>query len=73
MSKTAKTIHTHQLGAEYLTTKDGEIQPKELKVLRKYITEVMEPEGLNDFKYYFNSLLHPELKPGPARQTRQIV
>jgi hypothetical protein len=44
-----------------LTTKKGEIKPKELKVLRKYITEVMEPEGLNDFKYYFGTLRHPEL------------
>ena len=61
MSKTAKTIHTWQPGAEYLTTKKGEIKAKELKVLRKYITEVLEPEGLNDFKYYFGTLRHPEL------------
>ena len=61
MSKTAKTIHTWQPGAEYLTTKKGEIKAKELKVLRKYITEVMEPEGLTDFKYYFGTLRHPEL------------
>ena len=57
MSKTAKTIHTWQPGAEYLTTKKGEIKAKELKVLRQYITEVLEPEGLTDFKYYFNSLM----------------
>jgi hypothetical protein len=61
MSKTAKTIHTWQPGAEYLTTKKGEIKAKELKVLRQYVTEVMEPEGLNDFKYYFGTLRHPEL------------
>jgi hypothetical protein len=61
MSKTAKTIHSWQPGAEYLTTKDGEIQPKELKLLRQYIKRVMEPEGLNDFKYYFGTLRHPEL------------
>jgi hypothetical protein len=61
MSKTAKTIHTHQLGAEYLTTKEGEIQPKELKVLRQYVKRVMAPEGLTDFKYYFGTLRHTEL------------
>jgi len=61
MSKTAKTIHSWQPGAEYLTTKKGEIKAKELKVLRQYISDVMEPEGLNDFKYYFGTLRHPEL------------
>jgi hypothetical protein len=61
MSKTVKTQHTWQPGAEYLTAKKGEIKPKELKVLRQYITDVMEPEGLNNFKYYFGTLRHPEL------------
>lgn len=61
MSKTVKTQHTWQPGAEYLTAKKGEIKTKELKALRQYITDVMEPEGLNDFKYYFETLKHPEL------------
>jgi hypothetical protein len=61
MSKTVKTQHTWQPGAEYLTAKKGEIKTKELKVLRQYITDVMEPEGLNNFKYYFGTLRHPEL------------
>jgi len=61
MSKTAKTIHTWQPGAEYLTTKEGEIQPKELKVLRQHVKRVMVPEGLTDFKYYFGTLRHTEL------------
>jgi hypothetical protein len=61
MSKTVKTQHTWGPGIEYLTNKKGEISAKELKVLRQYITQVMEPEGLNDFKYYFGTLRHPEL------------
>jgi len=61
MSKTVKTQHTWQPGAEYLTAKEGEIQPKELKVLRQHVKRVMAPEGLTDFKYYFGTLRHPEL------------
>jgi hypothetical protein len=62
MSNTIKTQHRWEPGAEYLATKKGEIKPKELKLLRQYITQVMEPNGLNDFKYYFETLKHPELR-----------
>jgi len=63
MSKdTLKGPHRWQAGVEYLATKKSDIKAKELKTLRDYIADVMEPEGLRDFKYYFGTLRHPELR-----------
>ena len=55
------SINKEQRSHEYLIFKKGEIKPKELKVLNQYIKEVMNPEGLEDFKYFLDTLLHVRL------------
>ena len=52
------SIHKEQRSHEYLFFKKGEIKPKELKVLNQYIKEVMNQEGLDDFKYFLDTILH---------------